>query len=233
MTHGSKRDSTQALADDLRRQAKAMDPPVADGGLSELVAQCLVARFSAAPMPDRPGVAATKGRGDGEYWSDHGELTGKLMAEIARRTNRHVDLYRRVGRVHDIDYLAHPHDAKGPGERHPVPLVSAMRDAGVHPAICCAVLEHAPHAGFDRQPSSRLSAALSAAEDLATLAAIDPPSSAVSDLSGQALEFFRLAEPKYWIPPASLRVENNVERFINLPLKLALAPGPDTFEFEV
>ncbi len=231
MTRSSRHDSAQALADTLRRKASAIGVVVGDGGFSEDVAQRLVTLFKSAPMPDRPGAAARKGRGDEDYWSDHGELTGKLMAQIALRARAHVDLYRRVGRVHDIDYLAHPHDGKGPGERHPVPLVTAMRDSGIHPAICCAVLEHAPHAGFDQQPSSRLSAALSAAEDLATLAAVDPVSDAVRGLSKQADELFRSALPRRRISGGSLRVEADVDRFINRPLALAL-DGEFKFEFE-
>lgn len=233
MNGGSRRAPAQALADDLRREAAEIGPPEGEAGFSEAVARRLLALFRSEPVAERPGAAARHGRGDEIYWSDHGETTGRLMAEIAGRAGGHVDLYRRVGRVHDIDYLAYPHDVAGPGERHPLPLVRAMREAGIHPAVCCAVLEHAPHAGFDERPSSRLSAALSAAEDLATLASVKPASTAIGNLSIEAAELLRLAEPECPIPGGSLRVEADVWRFINRPLALALHGRAFEFEFEI
>lgn len=222
----------QALADALRREAGAAPAPNGDGGLSEAVAQQLIRRFTELPPAARPGVAAQRGRDEPAYWADHGELTGSIMAEIAGLTGRNVDLYRRVGRIHDVDYLAYPHDGRGRGDRHPVPLVKAMHAAGVHPAICRAVLEHAPYAGFDEGPSSALSASLSAAEDLATLVALEPPSDGVAALSPEARQLFDAAEPGIPIRGARpVRVEADVERFINRPLALAL--GADALEFDI
>jgi hypothetical protein len=213
----------------LHGASAAAAAPVGDGGLSEEIGQRLLAQFRAAPPPSRRGAAASNGRGDPEYWADHGELTAALMAEIAWQTGADVDLYRRVGRLHDADYLAHPHDAPGPGARHPVPLVLAMDDAGVHPAICLAVLEHAPYAGFEA-PSSRLSAALSAAEDLATLAALDPPGKAEEALSPSARALFATIAPARFIRcTRPVRVETDVQHFINRPLTLALAGGSFAF----
>lgn len=154
------------------------------------------------------------------------------MSDMAARWGGDPSLYRRVGEIHDADYLMFPHDAPGAAESHPVPLVRALQQKGVHPAICLAVLEHAPYIGLDRRPSSRLSAALSAAEDLATLAALDPPFAHLGQLSPEGKALLAGAEPKVRIARrAPLRVEANLDRYVNAPL--ALVAGRHVFPLAV
>jgi hypothetical protein len=218
-----RRGRAQALADDLRNAAQSESPSSPEAGLTEEVAQALSDRFARQRAAVRAGAAAADGRGEREYWADHGRLTGELMAVIAHRSGAPPLLYDRVGRLHDLDYLAHPHDAPGPGERHPVPLVKAMRVAGVHPTVCLAVLEHAPYVGLCDHPSSRLSAALSCAEDLATLAALQPASASIGALSSEASILFRQIVPECFIRrERTVRVEVDVDRYINVPLSQIL-----------
>jgi hypothetical protein len=182
-----------------------------DGGLDGSVTDKLQKMFQTTPGV--VGAAARDGRGDSDYWADHGEVTGKLMALMTKRWGGNAELYERVGRIHDVDYLAYPHDAAGPGDRHPVPLVRALDSAGVHPAVSLAVLEHAAYTGLDRAPSSRLSACLSAAEELVTLAALRPRFEDVLQLSefnvGCVIQRNR-----------RVHVEGDPERFVNTPLRL-------------
>lgn len=232
MGEASSRSIGAKLAEDLRAAALEQGPVKGDGGLDDRLARALEAKFGKLPVAPRQGIAAENGRSDTEYWRDHGRLTAELMQRLAEEYGGHAELYARVGRLHDVDYLAFPHDAGETGPRHPVPLVQALSSADVHPAICLAVLEHAPYVGLGAQPSSRLSAALSAAEDLATLAALDPRSPAIADLSPSGQRLLGAARPRVFFRRASgvpVRVETNVESYVNSPLKLLSG----RFDFEV
>ena len=126
------------------------------------------------------------------YWREHGEITQQLMRIVARHVGADEDLYGAVGLIHDVDYLKFPHDIPDiEGDVHPIPLVKALIEEGVHPAIGLAILEHAPYIGVNDSPTSRLSAALSGCEDLATLLAIKPKSSNIENLNANALFFDR------------------------------------------
>jgi len=150
---------------------------------------------------------------------------------MARRWGGDPDLYEQVGRLHDVDYLSFPHDAPDGGSRHPVPLALAMREAGVHPLVCLALLEHAPYLGLCDQPSSRLSATLSAAEDLTTAAALVPPFSGTDKLSPVALDLLSTVRVSILIQrKGQVRAESNPERFINAPLALIVGGGPFRFD---
>jgi hypothetical protein len=218
------------LAAELLRAAESAATISGDGGLSDEIVRRLLGAFP--PAANNPGGAARDGRGSLAYWRDHGDVTAALMERIARAWGGDILLYRRVGLIHDADYLAYPHDAPGSGARHPVPLVRSMREAGVHPAICMAVLEHAPYAGFDREPSSRLSATLSVAEDLATIASLGRPFDGDAELSSRARDLLGTVGPcRKFRPGSRVRVETNVARFVNQPL--ALIEHGHTFRFAV
>lgn len=228
----SKKKLATELADELRQLAMNAPTVNSDGGLDENLARELGKTFLNMPLGSERAVSVTTGRGTREYWLDHGELTGALMERIAGTWGGNPSLYNRVGRLHDVDYLAFPHDVVESGARHPLPLARAAFEHGVHPAICLAVLEHAPYIGLDRTPSSRLSAALSAAEDLATLAALRPPSEEIDSLSPEAKRLFDTAVPQQWIHRQDrIRVELDIERYINAPL--ALIVTGTAFQFSV
>lgn len=99
------------------------------------------------------------------------------MKSLAVRYDQDDLLYWQVGRIHDLDYLACPHDASaGASELHPVSLVRDLAAFGFTPRGCLAVLEHAPYLGLGRhgdERTQRLSLSLSVAEDAATLFATD------------------------------------------------------------
>lgn len=231
MREDTTKDHAVRLLSQLREAAGEADPLTGDGGLTEERALDLRRRFEAMQPAELPGHAARDGRGELAYWRDHGRITGDLMAAMTRRWGGNAALYRRVGELHDVDYLPFPHDGKGDGPRHPVRLVRALFDAGVHPVVCLAVLEHAPYVGCDTAPSSHLSAALSAAEDLATLAALDPPSTAIGDLSPRARELLETVQPGMFIKrERRVRLERDVERYINAPLALVERGAADLDE---
>jgi hypothetical protein len=101
----------------------------------------------------------------------------------------------------------------------------------VHPVVNLAILEHAPYIGFDKQPSSRLSAALSAAEDLTTLAALEPPFAGMERLSAEARELLGHVTPRVLIHRGGtgVRVEHDLDRFVNYPLALII--GSSSFRY--
>ena len=165
------------------------------------------------------------GRSSIQYWQDHARVTGALMEKFARQIGEDENLYRIVGVIHDADYIKFPHDEAGAsGARHPVPLCQFLWNNGVSASVCLAILEHAPYLGLNDVPSSRLSAALSACEDLATLCSIDPKSRAYDDLSeeAQALAADVIIECPATPKEKRIRVETDVERFVNKPLALAI-----------
>jgi hypothetical protein len=183
----------------------------------------------------RSAVGVCEKRCSVTYWLDHGRLAGDLMAILAADTGEDVILYRQVGRIHDIDYVRYPHDRGDPGICHPFPLVADLMVAGVDPRISLAVFEHAGYVGGGCRFSSKLSAALSACEDLATLMSVDQykkelevgnvPKFFIDHLSSDALNLVRRAElPKITVTSNSncvLRVEKQPELFINHGINVA------------
>jgi hypothetical protein len=222
MSDTSHRLAGQSLAEALIAEAQAPNAPAAAGLTRQIVDQ-----LDALFVPSLPsnGFAAADGRGDWAYWRDHGQSTGLLMRHMAGRWRGDAELYELVGHVHDLDYLMHPHDSPksrtGTAPMHPVPLALAMRKLGVHPAVILAVLEHAPYLHLPSAPSSRLSAALSAAEDLATLAALEPPCRNLEALSDEARELLSKVEVRHRIHREHrVRAETDLARYINQPLAL-------------
>lgn len=223
-----------SLAAELVQDALVAGEVRGDSGLTSKVIDELEQLF--APSGRSAGHAARDGRGDWEYWRDHGLSTGSLMRRMALQWGGDQELYDAVGRVHDLDYLRFPHDVPSKnvtdGLAHPVPLAGAMRDMGVHPVVTLAVLEHAPYLGLCDAPSSRLAATLSAAEDLATIAALVPPFNGLDKLSAEARVLLATVKTNKQIHrKGKVRVESNVERFINKPLALVVKGGP--FQFDV
>lgn len=233
MANASQRKAGQALARDLILQARAAGPAVNGAGLTPQVVQEITARFE--PVQASHGAAAGDGRGEQDYWYDHGAATGALMRYIAQRWGGDADLYDRVGHVHDLDYLRFPHDTrKNDSEAecvHPVPLARAMLELRVHPAVILAVLEHAPYLQLNLAPTSRLSAALSAAEDLATAKALNPVFSGLDKLSEEARELYGCVEVSKPIHRKhAVRVEGNPDLYINQPLARITCGRPFLFD---
>src|SRR5205809_5104943 len=80
-----------------------------------------------------------------------------------------------AGLVHDLDYLRYPHDDGKPRtgrlfEIHPMVEVKRLEDIGAPAELLLALMEHAPHTGC--KPSSPLSHALIAADNIATFRAV-------------------------------------------------------------
>lgn len=212
-----------ALARELMKKAQSSCADLR--GLTTEVMKQLEDKF----LPSRQcvGRAARDGRGEWEYWRDHGLQTGALMRRMAKKWGGDPELYYRVGYVHDLDYLCFPHDVPQAEAEdrtaHPVPLAMAMQEMGVCAAVTLAVLEHAPYLGLSNTPSSRLSATLSAAEDLTTLAALDPPFADVAKLSNEARRLLKsIKAPKKFHRNSPVRAERNPDRFINEPLALVV-----------
>ena len=229
-----KRQVGLSLAAELIQDALVAGEVRAGAGLTSKVIDELERQFALSGQS--VGYAARDGRGDWEYWRDHGLSTGFLMRRMAVQWGGDQDLYDGVGRVHDLDYLRFPHDVPRKhvteGVAHPMPLARAMRDLGVHPAVALAVLEHAPYLGLCDAPSSRLAATLSAAEDLTTIAALVPPFDGVDKLSAEARALLATVKINKQIHrKGRVRVESNPERFVNKPLALVVKGGP--FQFDV
>src|SRR5688500_9414399 len=103
--------------------------------------------------PCAQSPSACVGRCSWTYWEDHGRITAVLMKNAAALTGGDPHLYEQVGRLHDLDYLLHPHDTKhgaGTGARHPAPLVEALAQLDFSTFGQIAILEHAPYLGLDR-----------------------------------------------------------------------------------
>lgn len=133
-----------------------------------------------------------------QYWLDHCGLVAQLMQVVAEGIGQPVNLYRAAGLLHDLDYPAAPHFPAGPegDEGHPVPVVRDLVDLGVPPILSLAVLEHSPHLGFE--PSSRLSAALIACDEAATLHAFGAHSPDFADVPATVAEILarRAGDPR-------------------------------------
>jgi predicted hydrolase (HD superfamily) len=169
-----------------------------------------------------------------DYWVDHGELTRKYMEHLAVKVNKDMKLYGQVGYVHDIDYLKYPHDNKSSIDIHPFPLVKYLMNNNIHPYIGLAILEHAAYLGLYKSPTSRLSAALSACEDLATLVSIRNNEKEMKQLSKEALLMASKFQPKKFIDQniETPRVLKNIDTYINEPLSIALDLNYK-FEFDI
>ena len=169
------------------------------------------------------------------YWRDHGRLAGDLMARLADDVGDDAKLFRQVGRIHDLDYVQYPHDRGDRDFCHPFPLVADLMTANVDPRISLAVFEHAGYVGGGHKFSSKLSAALSACEDLATLMSVDHyrqdlatghlPKFFTDHLCPQALDLVQRVElPRITVTASSncvLRVEKQPELYINFGVNAA------------
>jgi hypothetical protein len=113
------------------------------------------------------------------YWLEHQVMAAEAMSYIATLVgdDDHIELYHQTGRLHDIDYLSHPHDTGNPHDScHPVPLVEYLEQESFPIPGCIAILEHAPYLGLGRHGDDftrRLSLALSICEDAVTLRATE------------------------------------------------------------
>lgn len=213
----------QSLYQELIETAQIEPELTGEGGLTQLIVFELDSYFLSDPDLAVHGRAARDGRDTPAYWRDHGRITGALMRKLAQMGGGNPNLYERTGIIHDVDYLKHPHDRGKTSAPHPVALVRALRERGVHPVICMAIMEHAPYSGLFLNPTSKLSAALSAAEDLATLAALKPPCPHLDRLSAKARELLDTLKPEVWIfRRERVRVETGIDQYINAPLELFL-----------
>lgn len=124
-------------------------------------------------------------RCSGAYWRGHGGTVSSLMGALAGATasthGRHVpsnawiDLHIITGHLHDLDYLAFPHDVPTPPARpgHPFPLAAQLFLDGAPALMALAVLEHSP--SVTHWPSTALSHALVACDNVATFASAQVP----------------------------------------------------------
>lgn len=105
-------------------------------------------------------------RCDRSYWHRHGQAVGELMARVAQQLGTDRELYRATGALHDLDYLAFPHDVPGPTTDwnqsqafvHPLPLALSLEALNAPADMILAILAHAPHTGVE--PASLLGHAL-------------------------------------------------------------------------
>jgi predicted hydrolase (HD superfamily) len=130
--------------------------------------------------------------------------------------------------LHDLDYLKHPHTVKvGEEQVHPMPLARFLLRHDVPPLFCAAVMEHAGYIGAGTEFSSKLSAALSACDDLATYAAAIAPDEWHSrgELSVEALDLLAQVRPMHFRldmdSACPTRVLAHPNRFINRALAAA------------
>ena len=179
-----------------------------------------------------------------DYWLKHGVLAGNLMANFAKRYDRNVILYQQVGILHDVDYLMYPHDSDFDAPVHPAPICNFLLDNAVPAVVCLAIIEHAGYISGGNSFSSRMSAALSACDDLATfmsalssLRLVDSQGLTVNKnmLSDVAIKLVNevglpvIKYPKQFT--CSKRVLAHVDHFINDAFDQAL--GVDTGNFDV
>lgn len=161
------------------------------------------------------------------YWNNHGLLTKELMELLAKKIGADAAVFGRTGFIHDIDYLRYPHDRGDNKNAHPIPLVKKMIEKNIHPEICLAVLEHAPYLKLTNDKRSKLSYALTACEELATLLSVKNNSAYVSELSIEAKELAGSIynNPKYLIDiniDLKPRVLSSPQKCINYPLSIVL-----------
>lgn len=165
-----------------------------------------------------------------DYWLEHGRFTGDLMAEFARRHGGSANLYRQLGRIHDADYLRYPHkDRNSTRPVHPMALALYLRDNEVPAIVQLAIMEHAGYIGAGENFSGKLSAALSACDDLATYAsAVDARHPHVGqELSPFARDLMKAVPlPAFRLDVSTScpdRVLAHVDLFINNCFGIALA----------
>lgn len=172
--------AARAFADDLRGRL-SVAPAIGAGyrlplGLVPRAEQRFLGRTLEQHEATIEHVSRISLLDDVDYWLEHARVTRDLMRAFASRHGANVPLYGDVGRLHDADYLRHPH--LGPYSVppvHPLPLALFLAAEGVHEAVCLAIMEHAGYIGQGSKFSTRMSAALSACDDLATYAAaVDP-----------------------------------------------------------
>jgi hypothetical protein len=110
-------------------------------------------------------------RCDPAYWRKHNIEVGHIMELIAPYVGGNAVEYRRLGELHDLDYLKAPHD-DGPisptKDIHPCPVVNDLEQHGAPKEIMIAILEHSPHGRIDGKPHSVLSQSLFFADNFAT-----------------------------------------------------------------
>ncbi|OBP13119.1 hypothetical protein A5320_19930 [Rheinheimera sp. SA_1] len=161
------------------------------------------------------------------YWNEHGDITKALMEEFAKITKESVEIYGLAGKIHDLDYLMYPHDLEiGRGNQklsgcHPLPLVKFLISLNVDPEISLAILEHAPHLKLEN--TTRLSIALSACEELATLISFNNEI-VLRGISDLAKKISCNVTPKVIVDSqidGEPRVFSSVEERINKPLMYA------------
>lgn len=164
-----------------------------------------------------------------EYWLDHGRVAGALMERLALRLGQNPVLFRQMGRLHDVDYVRFPHNEANPsGDVHPVPLTQYLLDKQVPEILCVAIMEHAGYIGKGCEFSSRLSASLSACDDLATYLAAVPSTEAryTTDLSDEAQQISsEIDGPRIRLDVSRAcptRVLSKPDLYINSALKRAL-----------
>jgi len=172
-------DDAFELVDDLTKQAAGEPRVPVDFAIPEAVIDDIQNGFLASGLSRcecglPPGSDGCTCRGSVAYWKDHGRLAADLMMNFAAREGLPAKLYGQLGLIHDADYLKHPHDKPSDKLKHPLPLTLKLRSCGIPASVCLAILEHAGYIGQGKNFSSRLSAALSACDDLATLMAILP-----------------------------------------------------------
>lgn len=179
-------------------------------------------------MLDRNSDPQVVGLSSADYWLEHGRFTGDLMAAFARGARRNEKLYRQMGRLHDLDYLKHPHNAKRSKEQvHPMPLARFLMQREVPALYCAAIMEHAGYIGAGAEFSSKLSAALSACDDLATYAAAVAPTEWRSrgEISEKALGLLGQVRPLHFRlnmdSACPTRVLAHPDRFINRAFEAA------------
>lgn len=163
------------------------------------------------------------------YWYDHGQITKKLMESLAKQIDADEEVYGKTGLIHDLDYLKFPHDRKNKDKenQHPIPLVKKMKEKGIHPEICLAILAHSPHIQRSIDiSSSRLSLSLIACEELATLLSVENNEKYYTKLSNEAKNLVEISQiqPEYLIDLTidTPRVLGSPSKLINDPLSKVL-----------
>ncbi|NQZ84502.1 MAG: HD domain-containing protein [Nanoarchaeales archaeon] len=168
-----------------------------------------------------------------DYWKFHGELVGKFMEKVAEDIGEDKNIYSNLGIIHDIDYLKFSHHSGNYEEPHPFPLANKLLELKFPTKYILAILEHAGYIGAGNKSfSSRLSAALSACDDLATLICtkqIDDKGNIITNdfnviLNKKAIKLIRGVEiPTHFLTLKSnclSRVLSDVDNYVNEPLDM-------------
>ncbi len=102
-----------------------------------------------------------------------------VMRAYARRFGEDEPAWGLVGLLHDLDYEQHPSQEAG----HPFIAAKLLRERGLDPALCRAILSHADYSGVPRE--TRMEKALFAADELAGFViavALVKPSRSLADV---------------------------------------------------